>query len=340
MIKVGLIGLGSMGRCHLEHYVRFKKEGHPVTLTAICDIDGAKLGGKLVQGNINPGGENDDLAEYRLYGDIDEMLREEEFDFVDICLPTFLHDQVAIKALEKGIHVLCEKPMALSSALCSKMLEASRTAGKQLMIAHCLRFWPEYEYLKECVEDGRYGKVLGGYFFRGGNSPRWSYQNWMVTSEKSGGAIMDLHVHDADMVYWLFGKPKAVSTIARDVVQGNKYDLVSTNYVFEDGKVVNAQIDWALGGDFGFEMSYRVNFEKANLIFRQGVLKVNLNEGKSFVPELSKDRAYYKEIKYFAGCITAKKENTVVPPEGSLETIRIIEAERQSAEKKGEVVYL
>lgn len=299
MVKAGLIGLGFMGRNHLENYVRLEREEFPVKLSAVCDVDAEKLRGKTAAGNIDTGMSDIDMEKYRLYTDMDTMLEDENLDYVDITLPTYLHMDATVKALKKGFHVLCEKPMALNSAECAKMIEVSKKCGKKLMIGQCLRFWPEYEYLKDYVENGRFGKVTGAYFFRGGGTPVWSHQNWILQGDKSGGCILDQHVHDVDIINWLFGKPEKVSTIAKNVLSKSGYDIVSTNYMYGDGKVVNAQDDWTLNGDYGFQMLYRVNFEKGNLIFDGGVLKVNPNDGKGFIPELPEEMGYYREIKYF-----------------------------------------
>ncbi|NSW89576.1 MAG: Gfo/Idh/MocA family oxidoreductase [Firmicutes bacterium] len=337
MVKVGLIGLGFMGRTHLDNYIRLESEGYPVKLTAICDIDSEKFKGKFVEGNIGVGNADYDFSKYNLYTCIDEMLEKENVDYVDITLPTYLHAEVTIKALEKGFHVLCEKPMARTSKECRQMIEAAKKNGEKLMIGQCLRFWPEYEILKEYVDSGKFGKVTGAYFYRGGGSPIWSYQNWLLQKDKSGGCLLDQHIHDVDMINWLFGKPEKVSTIAKNIIPGSGYDIVSTNYIYEDGKVINAQDDWTLNGDYGFEMLYRVNFEKGNLIFKDGKLIINPNDGKSFVPEYPNEMGYYREIKYFIDCILNDKPITVAPPESTMETISIAEAEEASADNGGEL---
>lgn len=334
MVKVGLIGIGFMGRGHLDNYIKLEKEGFPVKLVAICDIDKEKFNGKFVEGNLDIGNDKYDFSKYHLYTDIDEMLEKEELDYVDIALPTYIHAEASIKALNKGLHVLCEKPMARTSEECAKMIEAAKKNNRKLMIGHCLRFWHEYQYLKECIVSGRYGKVLGAYFYRGGCTPAWSYQNWLLQREKSGGALLDQHVHDVDTINWLFGKPKAVSTIGSIAIEGDGYDIVSTNYVY-DGIIVNAQDDWVLNGDYGFKMLYRVNFEKGNLIYEGGVLKDNPNNGKGFVPELPKESAYYREIKHFIECVRDDKPIEIATGETSMETLKIAEAEERSADNGG-----
>jgi predicted dehydrogenase len=340
VLKVGLIGLGFMGRGHLDVYLRLEKEGFPVKLVAICDIDSEKFQNKFLPGNLNVGNQKYDFSRYRLYSNYDEMLEKEQLDYVDIALPTYLHADATIKALNKGMHVLCEKPMALNPQECQAMIDAAEENDRKLMIGHCLRFWPAYEYLKEVVEEEKFGKVLGGYFFRGGTTPKWSYENWLLRKEKSGGALLDQHIHDIDTINWLFGMPEAVSTVGRNVIEGSGYDIVSTHYFYKDGKVITAEDDWVLNGDFGFDMRFRVNFEKGNIVYEKGVLKVNPNDGESFTPELSTDNGYYREIKYFASAVLNDTPIEVATPVSSMETIIIAMAEMESADNCGKHVTL
>ncbi len=340
VIKAALIGLGCMGRSHLENYIRLESEGYPVKLLAICDIDPEKLKGKLVQGNVETESTKYDLSKYSLYTDMYEMMEKEDVDYIDITLPTYLHAEVSIKALGEGLNVLCEKPMARSSKQCKEMIEAAAKNNKKLMIAQCLRFWPEYEILKEYVESKKFGAVTGAYFYRGGGTPIWSYQNWLLQNDKSGGCLLDQHIHDVDMINWLFGKPEKVSAIAKNVIPGSGYDIVSTNYIYSDKKVINAQDDWTLNGDYGFKMLYRVNFEKGNLIYEDGKLTINPNEGKRFVPEHPNETGYYREIKYFIDCLLNNKPITVATPESTMDAITIAEAEVASADMVGEPVSL
>ncbi len=335
MLRVAIAGVGFMGRAHLENYVRLESEGHGVKLVALCDIDEEKLKGPSSGGNIDVGTGKLDYSRYSLYTDIDDMLDSEELDYLDITLPTYLHAEVSIKALNRGLAVLCEKPMALNTKQCREMIDASEANDRPLMIAQCLRFWPQYEYLKQCVDDGRYGKVISGFFFRGGGTPIWSHRNWLLNKDKSGGCLFDQHIHDVDTINWLFGLPERVSTIARNVIPGSGFDALSTNYIYSDGKVINAQDDWTLNGDFGFEMTYRVNFEKANLVFKGGVLTVNPSDGKAFVPELPPDDGYYREIRHFIDCLKTGASMDVADPKSTMESIRLAEAEAQSAANRG-----
>ncbi|QHW32777.1 Gfo/Idh/MocA family oxidoreductase [Paenibacillus rhizovicinus] len=338
MLKVGLIGLGFMGGTHMDNYLRLEKEGADVRLTAICDIDPAKLEGRAAVGNIDTSSEEAiDFSRFAKYASIAEMLEREELDAVSIALPSYLHKEVTIQCLQAGLHVLCEKPMAMNADDCEAMIAAAEASGKQLMIGQCLRFWPAYVYLKELVEKKTYGEVTSASFFRGGATPTWG--PWLLEAEKAGGALLDMHVHDTDAINWLFGLPDAVSCLASNLIPGSGYDVVSANFRYPDGKVVNAQVDWTLQGDFGFEMSYRVNFEQANVLFR-GDVKVNPNSGAGFSPELSADQGYYFELKHFVESLLAGQPIAEATPRSTQGTIRISEAEIASAARAGEWVAI
>lgn len=340
MIKVGLVGLGFMGRGHFTVYEQLMKEGFPVQLVALCDVDADKFRGILVKGILDVGADAFDFTPYKQYTDIDEMLAREELDMVDIALPTYLHAEMAIRCLDAGKHVLCEKPMALTEAGCKGMIEAKRRSGKKLMIAQCLRFWPAYEYLKQTVATERFGKPVEAYFWRGGGAPRWSYENWLLKEELSGGCIHDQHVHDTDTINWLFGKPDAVSTLGRNVIPGAGFDAVSTQYYYKDGPVVNAQDDWTLEGGFPFDMRFRVSFQRGALLLENGILKVFDHQAGEQTPPLSEEQGYIREVRYFVDCILNDKPTKACTTKSTLNTIRIALAERQSAARGGKRVKL
>jgi len=340
MLKVGLVGLGSMGNAHLQCYQRLESDGI-AKVVAICDIDEKKLKGMQVEGNIAVGDGEIDFSKFNFYQYFDEMVEKEELDYVDLCLPTFLHAQYSIKGMSLGLDVFCEKPMALSSEECAEMIAASKKYDKQLMIGQTLRFFPSYCYLKELVDTKKYGEVTGAYFFRGGGTPRWSWENWLLRKEKSGGCILDQHIHDVDTINWIFGKPKAVTSNGNTVFPESKYDIVSTRYLYEDGKVICAEDDWSINGDFGFEMRFRVNFENGTLIYENDQVTEYPHDGEKFVPDFSSESGYYIELRYFAEQL-AKKEsvNGVISLESAAETVYIAEKEIQSCDLNGEVVAL
>lgn len=338
MLKVGLVGIGFMGRGHLDQYLRLMKEGKPVKLVALCDVDEKKFGTEGFEGgNMGDLGKSAyDFSQFHLYHDFDEMIAKEELDYVDIALPTYLHSFYAIKGLKAGLNVLCEKPMAINPLQCQMMIDAAKESGKKLMIAQCLRFWPAYETLKHYVDSEELGKPVCCYFYRGGSTPIWSFQDWLRDEQRSGGCLLDQHVHDVDMISYLFGVPQAVSTLGRNVHPGAGFDAVSTNYRY-DGFVVNAQDDWSMNGDGApFKMLYRCNFEKGSVIFEDGKTMVYPIGGKMFEAEDCGDDGYYREICYFIDAVLNDKPIEVATPESTRTTICVATAERESARHNGE----
>jgi len=343
VLKVAVIGLGAMGRGHVEVYKRFEKEGKPVKMVAVCDIDPKKLSGEsAAELNLsNVGKEDVGYAAYRQYTSYDELFKKEkDLDYVDIVLPTYLHAPVSIKAMKKGFNVFCEKPMALNPAECQKMIDTAKKTGKKLMLGQCLRFWGEYEYLKKVVDDKRYGSVVCATFFRGGGTPIWSYENWLLKREKGGGGLHDQHVHDVDMVQYLFGMPKFVETSGKTVYEGSGYDCCSTNYFYDDGKVINVQNDWTINGEFGFDYTFRVNFQKGTLVLKDGKLTVFPHDGAKFEPEIDKESAYYKELVYFADRVRNDLPVEMSTPESCAKTVEIVCAEAKSADNNGKKISL
>ena len=342
-MKVGIAGLGFMGAAHLNNYVEMAKNNEGIKLVAVCDVNEAKLkSNEATSGNLAIGSSTLDLTPYNLYTDMEEMIRKENLDFVDLCLPTHLHAPLSIKAMELGVHVFCEKPFARSVTECQAMIDASKRTGKKLMIGHTLRYWDAYMFAKAYIDREFFGKCIGAYFYRGGTTPIWSWENWLLTKEKSGGCLLDQHVHDVDTIVWMFGLPKAVSTAGINKIPGSGYDIVSTNYMYEDGKVVNAQDDWTINGDgYGFEMLFRMNFEKGALVFEKGKLMVHPEGEKSYEAKFDGSNAYYDEIILFSKLLKDEADfDYLALLESHKQTIMLAEAEERSADNGGAVQYL
>lgn len=337
MLKVGLIGIGFMGRGHLDQYLRLAEEKAPIELVAVCDIDPDKFQNKFVPGNLDVGAGPYDFSPYHLYTDMKEMFEKEtDLDYVDIALPTYLHPEASILAMRAGLNVLCEKPMALNPELCQTMIDVAKETGKTLMIAQCLRFWPAYETLKQYVDSGEMGRVTGGYFFRGGRTPAWSYEGWLMDEARSGGCIMDQHVHDVDTIHWLFGPAEAVSTLAHNVIPGAGCDIISTQYRYP-GMVINAQDDWSMNENVPFSMIFRVNFERGTMIWDGAdTLTIYPAGGQPFVADnCHGDSGYYREIRYFAECLEQGKQPERATLTSTRRTIAIATLERESAHQRG-----
>ena len=126
-----------------------------------------RYGGHHTHSNLRyPSGADGAYPEPHHYTSIDEMLEKEELDILDICLPTYLHVPTAVKAMKKGIHVLSEKPISLKEEDIELAYSTAKENNVCFMIAQVLRFWPEYELIKELYDSGKYGKLLSGYMGR------------------------------------------------------------------------------------------------------------------------------------------------------------------------------
>ena len=339
-MRVGLVGLGMMGSAHLTNYIKMKENNEGIELVAVCDVDEKKLAsGLATAGNLDVSDAGFDLSQYNCYNCIEEMIKKENLDYVDLCLPTHLHAPLSMKAMEMGVHVFCEKPMARTSKLCNDMIATSMRTGKKLMIGHTLRYWDAYMFAKEYVENETFGKCMGAYFYRGGSTPFWSWENWLLTNEQSGGCLLDQHVHDVDTIVWFFGLPKAVSSTGINVFPGSGYDIVSTNYIYDDGKVVNAQDDWSINGEgYGFSMLFRINFEKGALVFEGGKLMVHPEGDKGYEAQFEGRNAYYDEIILFNKLLKDDSAfDYIALLESHRDTILLAEAEEKSADNKGAV---
>ncbi len=344
IIRTAVIGVGGMGRGHVNVYKGLQKEGFPVKLVAICDVDQKRLDGGPVEMNLSAGGDATAAEDFRKYLSADDLFANEtDLDYVDIVLPTYLHASMTVKALQHGLHVFCEKPMALDTDQCQAMIDAARKANRQLMIGQCLRFWPEYEILKEYVAEKKLGDVVSANFFRGGTTPKWSFENWYLRAECGGGALFDQHVHDVDMVNYLFGTPKSLSTSGINCIPGSGWDACSTTYFYDKPMVVTTHSDWTLKGKFPFTYYYRVNFERGTIVYDPRLpkaLTVYPEEGEPFTPEYKSESAYKRELSYFIRCLQTNRPVEMNTPEDCMETIRIVKAEAASAAANGQRVDL
>lgn len=341
MMKVAIAGFGFMGRMHYGCW----KKVPDVRVVALCDHDRRQFDEPAAAaGNVSGADASCDFGEAVIYEDFEAMLDGAKPDVVDITLPTFLHVPMAELALSRGIHVLCEKPMALNAAECDRLIAAWRAApsGTELMIGQCLRFRGEYVYAKRLIEGGEYGRVIAAHFGRYSLAPGWSRdggKSWFFDESRSGGVALDLHIHDTDMVNFLFGMPAAVTSSAYYDCDGTMIHI-STLYDV-GGPSVMADGGWGMSKSFGFERGFQIAFERATLVMatnRQPEFCLYPMEGEPFVPELpvSAD-AYQNEINWFVDKLKGLPVEAVTSPETCRDSVKIVDAEKLSASNKKRV---
>ncbi len=332
MTRLALVGLGFMGQTHF----RLHQASPDVEFVTVCDKLPARVAPQTVSLAGNIGGDPTplDMSALQRFTSLDDLLVSAEVDCVDICTPTYLHAEQAIRCLEAGKHVICEKPMALNVEEGQRMIDAARAAGKFLFIGQCIRFWPAYEVLARLVADGSLGRIISAKFTRLSATPGWSENGWLLDSCLSGGALLDLHIHDVDFIASLWGLPPAVSTTASNRFStGDPVDHVFTEYLYDDFACV-AEGGWAMPGGFPFQMAFQVLGEKGVLDFstqQDPALVFYPFDGDKYAPEVEPGVGYAREMEYFFSCIASNQSPTRVTPEDALRSVRLCLAERESA---------
>lgn len=333
-MKAVLIGNGFISEVHRNAYKEFKEEGKDIELVAICDVRPEML-------EKNDG--------QRLYTDVDEMLaKESDADFVDICVPTYLHAEIAIKCMKAGFHVLCEKPMSLTYDDCEKMIVCSKETGKRLMIAQCSRFGKDMMIMKDFIEEGSFGKPVSAFFVAADGQPTWGFENWFADGKRSGGCMLDLQAHTIDLINWYFGVPDKTSTVAKQCKENfTGYGSISSNLVYNNGLFVHVWCDWGIDINKHEGRMTRINFEKGYIIRKIGenaeLSAVSYEDGS--VTDLSGRRApvksgYKNEIEYFAGCLVSGAPFDHCPPEQSKNVLKVMRAQEKSADNCGAPVEI
>jgi len=266
-VRVGLIGLGFMGSTHFRIY-----QNHPLArITAVADVDPAKRAGDIsaVSANIGDGDNRIPLGleGVRVYADGLELINDPEVDLVDICVPVYLHREFALAAIAAGKAVLCEKPLARTATDAAEIAAAARAANTPFLTGMCVRFWPEYADALGRVRSGQAGAVRCATFKRVSPSVAGSgWQDWFMKDELSGGALLDLHLHDVDFIRQLLGMPRAVTAFgARGIRSDRGIDHVLARYDYGDGRLVTAEGGWSPAKATPFEMSFLIVCEHMTL---------------------------------------------------------------------------
>lgn len=279
------------------------------------------------------------------YADLGPILDAHEIDAVDICLPTHLHKQYTIQAAQAGKHVFCEKPMAMSLEEADEMIEATQKAGVQLMIGHCIRFWPEYALLKKVADEGTLGKLVSINLTRFGEFPSWSTDNWLANESLSGGGVLDMHIHDTDFILYLLGEPLEMQSWGSVDDRGPGHVFTTLQY---PGCVAHLEGGWNLPTKTPFKMMFRAIFERGAMIMDGGPLTIYRPGQEPEVPEFPKMQAqgggnisdlggYYHELAYFVDRLSSGRQLEIVTPQTSKQSLQYtLEEIRQIKERRSE----
>lgn len=260
IMNFGIIGCGRIAQRHAEHISNY---GH---LVAVCDIE---------EGAANKLAEQYSCKSY--YSAEDMLNGCKDIDIVSVCSPNGLHAEHSILSVNAGHHVLCEKPMAISSADCGRMIVAAENANKRLFVIKQNRFNPPVAAIKKIIDEGRLGKIYSIQLNCFWNRNEDYYKNsWKGTMELDGGTLFTQFSHFIDLLYWMIGDVKQVHSILKNYAHQGIIE-------FEDSGVIALEfVNGAIGGINYSVNSYGKNMEGSLTIFAEkGTVKIGgqyLNE--------------------------------------------------------------
>lgn len=343
MVRIGIAGIGFMGLTHFTAASGLRGG----RVRAIVSRSAKKRNGdwRGLGGNFGLGGGRVDLTGIKAYTDVDRLIDDPEIDVVDLCLPSSMHCETAIRALRAGKHVLVEKPIALSLREADRMLRAAERAGRHLMVAHVLPFFPEFVWLKKVVEDRTYGELVGAHFKRIISMPDWS--QGVSNFARSGGPGVDLHIHDTHFIELLCGSPDRVSSTG--CLVDDRYAVyLSTNYTFNDRPnlaVTCASGAIAMNGR-PFAHGFEVYTDRATIVYEGATLAgrphetipltVITNDGKAKRPRLGRGdvtRVFTRELQAAVDVVRSGTPSPELSGQRAAKALRLCFKETESVRR-------
>jgi len=348
-LRIGLVGAGNIAKTHLSAYTKVEN----AEIVAICDINPEILAATATKYGIK-----------KTYSSLTEMLQNEELDAADVCVWNCNHAACTIEALNAGLHVLCEKPMATNAAEAELMIEAAKKNDRLLMIGFVLRFGDEAEIAKDFIDNDYLGDIYyskATYLRRHGAPGGW----FTDKSRSAGGPVIDLGVHVIDLTRYLMGKPKAVSVFAstENRLKNRPYlktdvewkpDNASPEDIFDVEDFAVALIKYEDGKTTLLETSYSLNGEqvtKKELYGTKGGVNLNGADMKiytvvnDFLADITPNTHRYKnsadmfvaEMAHFVDCALTGCECRASAEDG-LEVMKILDAIYESGRTGHEVI--
>ncbi|MBS1665958.1 MAG: Gfo/Idh/MocA family oxidoreductase [Bacteroidetes bacterium] len=254
MLKFGIIGCGRIAQRHAEQMMGFGK------LMAVCDIDAQKA--QALSG----------MYKAQAYTNLEAFLEQApSMDLVAVCTPNYLHAEHTVKALRKGVHVICEKPMAIHSADCREMISVAHDIGKQLFIVKQNRFNPPVQAVKELLERKKLGMIYSVHLncIWNRNADYYTSSDWKGKKEKDGGILYTQFSHFIDLLYWFFGELAEAKAFVTNVAHEDCIE-------FEDTTVASLRFQNGILGSAHFSInSYQKNREGSlTIIAEKGMVKI------------------------------------------------------------------
>ena len=258
-LKFAIVGCGRIAKRHAGHIINNGE------LVAVCDTNNEKVGLLSSKYKVNS------------YNSIDDLLEKEEIDVIAICTPNGLHAEHTIKALNAGCHVICEKPMALSSDDCGEMIKTAEDNNRRLFIVKQNRFNPPVAKVKELIDQGKLGEIYSVQLSCFWNRNEAYYENsWKGSLDLDGGTLYTQFSHFIDLLYWMFGDVDKLAAFGANLNHQGIIEFEDTGVValtFKKGTL--ATINYTVN-------SYNRNMEGSLTIFgSKGTVKIGgqyLNE--------------------------------------------------------------
>lgn len=364
-LRIGIVGCG--GIANQKHLPSLKKLEHLCQLTAFCDV---------IPERAQNAADEYGVKNAKVYTDYHELVASDDVDVVHVLTPNVMHSPITVAAFEAGKHVMCEKPMAHSSADARKMMDAWKKSGKQFTIGYQNRFRPEVQSLHASCEAGELGDI---YFAKAHAVRRRAVPTWGVFPNKSlqgGGPLIDIGTHALDITLWMMNNYNPVSVSGSvfyklghlpEAVEGNKFgdwdpktfevEDSAFGYVkMENGAVIYLEASWALnvlesreasttvcGTKAGAEIRSGMSYKTDELIYnsaRHGQLTeehLSAAGAVAYFDGESMEPGYLEAKQWLEAIINATKP--LVDPQEAYTVTRILEAIYQSAET-GKEIYL
>lgn len=326
MLRIGLVGLGGIAAVHICAYRRLED----VKIVAAVDSmgKGARSYPLIADSGVT------------LYDSIDDMLMCEELDAVDICAPTFLHEELAIKSLRAGLHVILEKPMASTAEGAYRIAEAARASGKIFMTAQVIRFSRPYRYLRDIIKSKELGNLVSLTIQRLSEVPVWRRENMKADKSTNGGVIIDLAIHDIDFIYSALGEPDTVSGVFREVSDKSPDNYISAHLTYGDalvnlyGGLYSATIPFTRGFSAVFENGY-LNLRHDELIKNGEKIDALDTDypGECEGLNIDMSSAFVDEIKYFLDCVRLGVPTEEALPESTAASLALAERIKAAAKR-------
>jgi predicted dehydrogenase len=277
---------------------------------------------------------------------VEDIFSDPEIEAIDICLPTPWHREMSERAIAAGKHVLLEKPLALNLEDADALVALAERTDRVFMIAHVLRFWPEYAELHRLANTGDYGKPVNALAYRRQAYPAWS--TLFSNADLTGGAIVDMLIHDFDALNWVLGEPVAVSARGRRHPEYGGFDQAQVLIEYADGRSALVDGGMLMPDSYPFSSSLQVLLERGALEyhFQAGGRSVEMGQGVNRLmrypgegePELvpcEQTDPYRNELAYFIECIRTDAPPARATPNDARLALKVALAAKQALELPG-----